>query len=71
MTGARVELRVVKVRSIFAPRWWRHPVRWWRMRPLRRLRRRWARDERRLDPVVREAAQRIEADVTRAFLGLG
>lgn len=26
------ELQVTTIRSTLSPRWWRHPIRWWRFR---------------------------------------
>jgi hypothetical protein len=47
------------------PRWWRNPIRWWRMRHFRAD----VRSEReRLTPTQREIAAAILAEEERAFL---
>jgi hypothetical protein len=51
--------------SLLHPRWWRNPIRWWRMRHFRAD----VRSEReRLTPTQREIADAILAEEERAFL---
>lgn len=55
-------MRVVKVRSILAPQWWRHPLRWWRLRRLRA-------DGKRIQAQVNELVhERIAEQLERTFL---